>query len=486
VPIFRPGTSTPGSHAPYQSAPLPGGRSSRVPATRLRRSLVASTAEGIFAEVVTACAGGAVLTGWALYLGAGPLAIGILGALPFLAQFVHLPAALLTEWLGRRRVALWSVAASRQVYLPLIALPFLPLSQGAKLALLLTVAALSGVLAVIGNNAWVAWMGDRVPSSLRGRYFGVRTALCTLGGAVAALAAGLLLDGFRAREMTAWALSALSVIAVLAGALTTYLMSLQHEPAPQRPAQRVHLRAALAPFTDPRASRVLAYQLTWNAAIGVSASFFAVHMIENLKMGFALMAVQAASVSAVRIFAVPLWGRAIDRVGAKPVLVACSFGIVIIPLIWLLPTPDRLWPLAIDSVVSGLLWSGHALAAFALPLAVAPREGRSFYLGAFSAAGGLAFAVASAGGGLLATSMPANLLVFGQPMYGLQVLFVVSSVGRLGSAALALRIVEPGARPLDELFTSAARRLTQTARRVARLPLARRVGSGSAPGAGRA
>lgn len=39
----------------------------------LRRSLRASVAEGAVAEVFTACATGAVVTGWALHLGADPV-----------------------------------------------------------------------------------------------------------------------------------------------------------------------------------------------------------------------------------------------------------------------------------------------------------------------------------------------------------------------------------------------------------------------------
>ena len=58
-------------------------------------------------------------------------------------------------------------------------------------------AGLAAVLGVLGNNAWVAWMGELVPSRIRGRYFGRRTGLCMLGGALAAGVAGLLLDWAR-------------------------------------------------------------------------------------------------------------------------------------------------------------------------------------------------------------------------------------------------------------------------------------------------
>ena len=62
-------------------------------------------------------------------------------------------------------------------------------------------AGLAATLGVLGNNAWVAWMGELVPKRIRGRYFGKRTGLCMLGGGLAAAAVGLLLDWARARGL---------------------------------------------------------------------------------------------------------------------------------------------------------------------------------------------------------------------------------------------------------------------------------------------
>jgi hypothetical protein len=150
-------------------------------------------------------------------------------------------------------------------------------------------------------------------------------------------------------------------------------------------------------------------------------------------------------------------GRAIDRAGARPVLLACSIGICAIPLVWLLPAPGRLWPLALDALMTGLLWSGHSLASFALPLSVAPRAGRPFYLSALAAAGGLSFALASGLGGAVAARLPATLSVLGRPAFGLQLLFVASSAGRLAATLVAARIFEPGSEPLGRFLDQIAR-----------------------------
>ena len=422
------------------------------------------------AEVVGACAGGTVFTGWALYLGCGPVLIGVLGALNFFAQFVQFPAAWLASRLGYRRVTVVAVSVSRQLLLPLIALPWLPLSAGGKQAVLLGVAALSAVLGVVGNNAWTAWMGELVPKRIRGRYFGRRGALCALGSTASALCAGLLLDEARPMGLTGHVLAGLAAVACVAGAVTTVLLLRQHDPSPDGGRGQFDLRATLLPLSDTRGRRVLAYQLVWSASVGVTSTLFTLHLLENLAVGFALVALHNAGVAGLRILTAPLWGQALDRVGARTVLVFCSFGICVAPLLWLLPARGMIWPLVLDVLVSGALWGGHQLAAFALPLSVAPREGRAFYLAAFSTAAGLAFATAATLGGLLAQQVPAQLQVAGVPLFGLHLVFLISAAGRFAAALLGLRILEEKSRPLPELVGLVAAGAIALPLRLARLP----------------
>jgi MFS family permease len=417
---------------------------------RLKRSLTYSCAEGMAAECLNSFIGGTVLIAWTIYLKGGPLAVGIVGSLPYFAQLVHLPSALFTAHLGARRVAIFAVGISRQVFWPLVFLPFLNWEQAAKLHLLVIIAAVSSVLAVIGNNAWVAWMSELVPPEIRGSYFGRRNALCALSGITASLGAGLALDRGRLSHGEGLVLSCLALTACIVGAATTWLMTQQQDTPGSD--SNLSITDSIRPFLDPTSRRVLAYQVGWNGAIGVASVFFTVHMIHNLKMSYSLIALQATGVALVRIVAVQWWGKAIDRLGAKPVLIVCSYGIALIPLLWLLPTPQRLWPVILDSIATGILWSGHNLASFALPLAIAPSRGRPFYIAAFSTASGLTFACASSLGGIIAKWLPDQLFFHGWPFFGLQILFVLSCLARFSTTFLVTRIHEPGAGSVSQLL----------------------------------
>ncbi|WP_242340598.1 MULTISPECIES: MFS transporter [Anaeromyxobacter] len=435
--------------------PAMGGGRATGSKSRVRSSLRASSVEGAFAELVAATAGPTVLTAWALHLGATPLEVGLIAALPQLAQVVQLPAAWTTATFGRRRVAVSAVTLSRQALLPLAALPFLPLSAPAARALLLVVAALSAALAVVGNNAWVAWMGELVPERLRGRYFGRRTALCTAGGTVAGLGVARLLDAVGTGRAAPLALAGLALASSAFGAVTTALMKRQHEPPAPSPSPP-SLGDALRPLRDRDARAVLVYQVAWNASVGLAGGYFTLYLLHDLRAGFMLVAAHAAIGAVTRFVTAPLWGRVLDRAGARPVLAACSFAAAGLPLLWLASSPDRLWPIALDAAIGGAAWGGHALATLALPLEIGARRDRPFHLAAFAMAGGLAYAAAVTLGGLAAVALPPSLATLGRAGgTGLELVFVVSALGRLASALLALRTDARGAVSLAEVHRAA-------------------------------
>src|SRR5262249_3759675 len=162
----------------------------------------------------------------------------------------------------------------------------------------------------------------------------------------------------------------------------------------------------------------------------------------------ARMAVYTAAVAAFRMLAAPLWGRAMDRSGARLVLVASAFGLGLSPFLWIFAARDRLWPLAIDAALSGAANAGPSLATFSLPLALSRPTTRAFYVGALAAAGGLAAGIGSAAGGGLVRCLPVAWTLLGQPLTSAHALFLVGAAARLCSAGLALRVNE---RPVAEV-----------------------------------
>ena len=434
---------------------------------RLRASLDASIAEGAAAEVFGACAGGAVLTGWALYLGASAVTIGLLTAFPIAAQVFQLPAAWLTQRFGAKRLAITAVGASRLVWMPMVAVPFVDLTPATALAAFIAIVAVATILAVVGGNAWTAWMGDLIPGAIRGRFFGRRMVYLNIAGTVASLGAGLALDTLGPQGFKGEILAALLAVACAAGLISIWLLLAQQGPGPNEDLSAPAWRDVARSLRDVKTRPLLVYLLGWNAAVGISAGFFSYHMLANLKMGFVLVAAHGILVAAVRVASAPVWGRLVDAFGARPVLVVCSSGISVVPVIWLFIAPDRLWPIAIEAILAGALWGGHGIATMDLSIGLAPRRGRPFYLATFATAGGLGFALTSALAGLLAYVVATPIQVFGSAWLNVHVLFLLSALGRAVAGRLALRIDEPAARSVRDLGHAL---VTMLARRSTRMP----------------
>ena len=299
----------------------------------------------------------------------------------------------------------------------------------------------------------------------RGRFVGRRTIFISIAGTLTSLGAAVLLDRLAMIGLTGAALCVLTLVAGLAGIASVVLMLRQQEPpalAEPRPSARGALRLALG---DRRAQPFLGYLFAWNAAVAISASFLAYHMLTNLHTGFLVVAAHGVGVATLRIASAGLWGHAVDRVGAGPVLVLlCSFGIAASPLTWFFITPDRLWLIVFDAAFAGFLWAGHGIAAFDLTIGLAPRASRRFYLGAFATAGGVGFGATSMLAGQLAALLPAHFELGGEAWSNLHVLFLISAVGRMASAGLSLRLHDPGAQgDVRELLRALAERSGLTA-----------------------
>lgn len=397
-------------------------------AQRLRKSLAACSAEGLAAEVVGACFGPAVVTAWGIELGASPLLLGVLWAVPHFGQVFQLPAAWVTTFYGRKRVAVVVQALARQVTLPIAALPFVDISVEAKRTLLVALFALSSLLSVIGHNAWLAWMGDLVPERIRGTYFGRRAAMGSAVGIAATVAVASSLDTGRTHTLLGPVLAGVLVTRSIAGAMTTALMARQHDPP------RVELPPRLADIALPLADRgyrtLLAYGATWGIATGLTASIAAVLTLRTLGLGFSGIAFYAVTVAVLRIVTTPLWGRALDRVGGRRVLVLCSFGVALSSLSWVGVSYGLPWLIGLDALVCGLLIGGQELALFTLPLSTAPSDRRPLFAAASLTVTGVAYGLSSVAGGVLSGSLSLSTLLLLSTAWRLIAAFFASRLDR--------------------------------------------------------
>ena len=434
-----------------------------IPAGEPGRSQRISIIEGSLANVHITITSGSLMTAYALMLGANDFHLGLMAGLTAISTIGALIGAQLVGRAGRRkRIAIASSVTGRASWIVLCAIPFLPISNGLKLAIFLWTVFWGNGLVQISATPWLSWMTDIVPLERRGRYFSVRNTILAAVAMGTSFAAGHLYDSFDARGIREIGLAVIFGCAVLFACGAGIVLGRQWEPDLRGEREGSFVARLRQPLTDRPYRRLLVFAVLWAVVTGVAGPFFGAHMIKNLGMTLSAIAIYSVLAGTMNLATQPLWGRIVDRVGNRPVLIACIGGVFFLPLLWLFATPERLWPIWLDAVLTGLFWPGFTLAAFNLVLATAPEENRTSYLGMQTLAVGVFTFAASIAGGLAAKAMASvRLEVAGFTFVNFHILFAASAAGRIALVPLAFRLREERAGTVGALVDVVFDKLSQ-------------------------
>jgi len=420
-----------------------------------------SIGEGAFATVHIALTGGAFLTGYALMLGAGEIALSVLAALPFAAQFFQLAAAYLAERTHRvKTLAVSGQALGRTSWLFAAVLPFLPFAPGPyRLLAFLLFYAVSAAFLMMTYNAWTVWMSDLIPTRLRGRYFGIRNTVVIAVNLVVSVAGGRLLDAFKAAGAEPQGFAVIFSAAVGAAAIASVFLLRQPTAFPPPPPAEPFWRRVLEPLADANFRRVLRFFAAWHFAWAVPLAFWTVYLLTYLRMSYFEIALFGGITSLTAAGGNRLWGAVADRAGNKPVLAICGAAIGCLPFLWIFTRPETIIIVWIIPFLAGIFWSGFNLVAFTFPLALSPRPSRTYYIAAFGIVTGVATFAASTAGGILArVTSGYEWVIAGVTFAHYHLLFAISAAGRFLSLLLLRRLEERRAAgvPTTLLYIGAA------------------------------
>jgi MFS family permease len=376
--------------------------------------------DAAWASLTGALAGGVVLTAFALTIGAGPLAIGFLSALPVVAQLAQLPGIALIERLRqRKRMAVWLITAARVLILSMALLPFV---QNRQQAVVLLIAAQAGValLGATGGCAVNSWLHHLIPRDRLGPFFARRLFWGSALGAIGALLAGQLIERVDDHHLV-WAFAATFAAAGLTGFTSSWHLARAPEPKMgPRPATLEPLHHALRrPLRDTNFRRLLLFLGSWAVVSNIATPFLTVYLVRQLGYGVGVVTALAAAGQIANAAALHLWGRLSDRVTNKGVLAAAlPVHFVCTALIVLPAQIDRAWlaiaTLAALHIVMGMALGGVGLAVGNLGLKLAPQGEGTPYLAMIGIVTALAGGVTPLAAGAVAEwSMPRELSLVG-------------------------------------------------------------------------
>ncbi len=390
----------------------------------IQNSLRYSWKEGVAAQV-SISAFDYFLIPYALFLGASTQLIGLLAAIPnFLSSLSLLFAVSAVEIAGSRHNLL-SYGSGLQAFLliPVIFLPFLPLSTEIKMIILILLVSTFRVLGSLIGPAWGSLVSEYLPEGQRVQYLGWRSRMVALSGIVSTAFWGSLLFFIKSVSQ------AIGFVAIFAGVVCTRfisfsLMSRMVDLPHKR--QEAGTPFSFAAFRErlrvSNFAKFVYFVTTMTFATQLAAPYFSVYMLKNLHFDYlSYTSVQLASVVS-GLIAFPIWGRNADIVGNARILKSTGIVIPVLPLLWMFAR-DPATLVAIE-LFSGFVWSGFGLCTSNFIYdAVAP-ERRVRYLGYFNLINGAAAFAGASLGGFLADRLPP---LFGYPLI---TLFLISGALR--------------------------------------------------------
>ncbi|MDB5890869.1 MAG: hypothetical protein JWP47_1700 [Polaromonas sp.] len=371
--------------------------------------------DAAWASLTGAWSGGVVLVAFALSLGAGPMTIGLLAAIPFLAQAAQLPTIYLVERIRKRKmIGVTALNVARATIVLLALLPFVvPAAWRIPLLILFQVAiSLMGSVAACSINSWFHQM---LPASGLGAFFGRRLLIASALACGGTLAAGLLVDHPPA-GVANYAFAIVFIAAGMAGFASSACLARAPEPVMPFTGPAMPLRDMLRePLRDANFRHLVLMLGGWNLASNLAAPFFTVYLIQQL--GFSLSTVTTLWVTSQlsNAAALYLWGRLSDRLSNKAIL-AVALPVYFLATIGLVfadvgrSADVQLLLLYLLHVFMGMASGGINLATGNLGLKLAPQGKGTSYLALIGLVSAVAGGVAPIAGGAIAEGLSDNQL----------------------------------------------------------------------------
>lgn len=373
----------------------------------VERGLSLIVKDGIATQAMVTLTGGIFLVAFALQLGASNTIIGLLAAIPPLAELIQMPAISIVEKVRNRRLI--CVAASALARCAWIVIAFIPLFFGQEAGILVLTTALLyyGCISAISHCSWSSWMRDLVPEDILGIFFSRRMALAMAFGGALSLAASFFVDFWQVNALypVAFAYSIIFLSGFVAGLFDIYYMTLiperrlkREEPLPLYG----HIRKA---FSDSNFTRLIMFLGSWNFAVNLAAPFFTVYLLNLLGLDITLVIFLAVLSQAVSVLSYRMWGSVSDRYNNKSVLRVAGPLFMLCILGWTFTTlPEKhlltIPLLIVLHVLMGISTAGVTLASANIGIKLAPYGGATAYLASINIINSLAAGIAPIVGGI--------------------------------------------------------------------------------------
>ncbi len=406
------------------------------PRGALRRDLWASAADATAFSVMVGC-GETYIPAFALALGLGPVAAGMLASMPVLVgAVVQLVTPLAVARLGTNRG--WCVACTTVQAVSFVPLVAWAIRGHAGLWELLAAASVYWSAGMAGGPAWNTWIGTLIPERMRTAFFAHRNRLGQFGVFVGFVAGGIALQVGEAHGMTLLAFAAIFAVAAICRLVSTLLLASCREmqrperaPAAGLPSIAERVRRAVGTIAATPSGRLVAYTCAVAFSAHFSASYFTPYMLRERGFSYHAFMLVIATQFLAKALVMPWLGRLGARIGSLGLLQVGGLSVIPLASLWLVSAD--VWFLMGVQFVAGCCWAAYELALALLFFDAVPHRERTAVITAYNLGIAVATVAGAAAGGLLLDAL-------GESRTAYYAVFVISSLLRVATIPLLRRV----------------------------------------------
>jgi MFS family permease len=337
--------------------------------------------DGLAAEAMATLTGGAFLVALALKFGASNFQIGLMAAIPTLANVFQLLAIYLVYiYANRRAITVYSSLLARSPLLLISLLPFL-FSAEVSLNILIALLFIHYIFGAISGCSWTSWMKDLVPEEQLGTYFSHRSRLIQILSITMSFICAFALDYVKG-HFPEYELSTYSVMFLVGGVFGILgVILLARTPEPKILEVKTNLLKLFRnTLKNVNFRNLLIFNAFWCFAINLAAPFFSVYMLKMLHLKLSYVVGFSILSQLTSIFFIRVWGRYSDKYSNKSILRICGPIYLCCILAWTFTTMPKGHMFSIPLLILIYIFNGISTAGINLSLTnigmkLAPKEG---------------------------------------------------------------------------------------------------------------
>jgi MFS family permease len=308
-------------------------------------------------------------------LSASNYQVGLISSLPpLMALLMTIPAAImLNRAAEHKKLVGTSILLARVMFLPIIALVYLP-SESMQAWAFLVIIALMSIPNTVANIGWQTLISGMISESRRGAFFSDRNRFLTMVGLVSTLIIGIVMKD-ASDNLTAYQI--LFALAFGFGLLEVYLL-MKHDEAPAQVEGPVVKKKLMewSIFKHSGYVSFLVAALFFNFAWQMAWGIFNIYHIRVAGATVFWISMFSVGNMLMQILTFPLWKKWAEQRSNVRVFVWAAIGMASTPFLTVLST--NFYYLTFVQTISGFFLSGVVLLLFNLLLEQSPEASRTY------------------------------------------------------------------------------------------------------------